>query len=211
MKIPIYFTAILFSYILFRNTGISQNDMQNKHKKEFKISSLNPDKDLDFNKIKDSVILVTDSFELFTRQTNKKPIYAGNGDSINNELWIRYNKSKKEELLVECRDNEDTKKLIVDIFAAVRSDDKQKIYFMCNAWATSAAIHEVILRTKEERFICDGNYLEVIKKGKYKGKLIVSQHRYLSGMNMGSYDYFYIVDDNGKVLKKLGEEIPMKY
>jgi hypothetical protein len=157
----------------------------------------------------DVVILVSDSFDLFLRETNKGAIiYAGNGDSIKNELWIRYKSAKKEELLVECKDDEDPKKMIVDISDVVLSLDQQIVYFMCSAWATSAAIHKVDLRTKKEFFVCDGNYLQVIQKGKYKGKLLVNQHRYHKNQDLGSYDWYYIVDDSGKVLKIIGESIP---
>ena len=82
---------------------------------------------------------------------------------------------------------------------------------MCDAWATSAAIHEVDLKTKKERFVCDGNELGIVSKGKYKGNLVVNQHRYYSNSDGGSYDHYYLVDENGKVLKELGEEIPEKY
>ena len=200
-----------FSYIFFGCTDIPKNETRINSKKDNIKDSLNLKDKFQTQKLKDSIILITDSCVFFIRQTNKKPIYAGNGDSTNNELWIRYNNSKNEELLVECRDNEDPKKLIVNIFAAILSDDKRKIYFMCDAWATSAAIHEIDLKTRKERFICDGNYLAVIKKGKHKGNLIVNQHRYSSNIEEGSYDFFYIVDENGKVIETLGEEIPEKY
>ena len=145
-------------------------------------------------------------FSLLIRKTNKSLIPTGMGEVESNELWIKY-PSGKEELLVECKKSEKLEDTIAGIQNPQVSLDKTKIYFMSAAWMTSGSIHVYDLKTKSERFVCSGNTLEIIGKGQYKGKLLVRKHKYRSAPDYGAYDTYCVVDEDGKELKELGEEV----
>ncbi|MBX4267691.1 hypothetical protein [Clostridium estertheticum] len=145
--------------------------------------------------------------DIILKDTNKALLSTGAGDTaVNNELWVKYSDGT-EELLVVCHDEEvDVKDIIAGIFNPQLSKDKKKVYFMSEAWATSAAIHVVDIESKNQQFVCPGNYLRIIEKGQYSGDLIVNQHRYNDAPNYGSYDNYYIVDENGIQLEDLGDD-----
>jgi hypothetical protein len=75
------------------------------------------------------------------------------------------------------------------------SPDGQRVLFLSDAWVTSRAVHVLDLRSNTERFLCSGNSLEVIYRGKYSGYLMVCQHRY--AMGGGSYDWLWLVTPEG--------------
>lgn len=138
------------------------------------------------------------------KDTDKPLISTGCGDVSNNELWLKYSDGT-EELLVACKPDEDIKKVIAQITDPQLSPDKTKVYFMSVAWATSYSIHVVDIKTKSEHFVCDGNSLKVVTQGPYSGDLIVNQHRYYGPPNYGSYNGFYLIDEQGNEIKDLGE------
>jgi len=83
------------------------------------------------------------------------------------------------------------------------SVDGTKVFFLAKAWETSTALHSVDIDSGEERFITDANFLRVIRKGKYKGKLAVEQHKYFKGP--GTYDFVWLIEQDGKVIGPLGD------
>lgn len=85
------------------------------------------------------------------------------------------------------------------------SPDGGKLYFISSAWVTSGAVHCANVDGSGERFVTDGNSLEIVPKGKYKGHLIVRKHKYfLAG---GSYDWLWLVSPKGEDVGPLGEEL----
>jgi Tol biopolymer transport system component len=83
------------------------------------------------------------------------------------------------------------------------SPDGSTLYFNSAAWATSYAIHAVPVRGGQQRFVTDGNGLAVVRRGKYVGCLVTSQHRYMEGH--GSWNPFVLVSPAGQQIKVLGE------
>jgi dipeptidyl aminopeptidase/acylaminoacyl peptidase len=142
--------------------------------------------------------------KLLIRPNAKSPIPSGKGEAENNSLWIIW-PSGKEERLVDSRASKTMEEVIAEISEAKLSPDGTKAYFQSAAWATSDAIHVVDLNTKRERFLCPGNSFTILHSGVDSGKLVVNQHRYRDAPNYGSYDHYYLVDENGKALKDLGE------
>lgn len=142
--------------------------------------------------------------EFILKDTGNTLLNTPIGECDSNELWVRY-ENGKEEFLVSCRESMDHKKSIYGICYPALSVDNKKVYF-CSAftWATSGAIHVIDIQTKEEKFICEGNYVKVIHEGPYYGNLIVSQHRYYP--EGGSHDTYYIVDQEGNKIKELGDD-----
>lgn len=80
----------------------------------------------------------------------------------------------------------------------VFAPDGRSVYVVADAWVTSGAVHKVDLATGKDRFITSANDLRVIANGKYKGDLLVRQHRYYRGG--GSYDPLVLVSPGGKVI-----------
>jgi hypothetical protein len=148
--------------------------------------------------------LATD-FKVEIRSTNKPPISTASGDADNNELWIRYSDGR-EELLLTCRDSGDINSMIAGMSDPMISLDKTKIYFMAALAATSGGLHVFDLNTRTHKYLCPANSAGLIDSGTYKGKLLVSQHDYYGPPDYGSYEHYFIIDENGNKIKDLGEK-----
>jgi hypothetical protein len=147
-----------------------------------------------------------ENFTFLVKKTGKPDIDTGKGGAENDELWLKDNSTGQERLLVSSHEAEKVENLLAEITVPQFSVDKSKVYFMSAAYAVSDAVHAVDLRTGREAFVCPGNSLFVVPSGKYKGDLVVNQHRYHGEPNYGSYDHYFVVDGNGKELKDLGED-----
>lgn len=145
----------------------------------------------------------------FIIRDNGKPLDmgSGNGDTTNNELWLKNDATGKKRLLVTCKDEKNVENEVCNIGNPRFSLDRSKVYFESSAWATSDAIHVVDLKTGKEKFLCPGNGLKVIKFGKFKGDFITTMHKYYGPPNYGSYDHNFVVDENGKELLDLGDVV----
>jgi hypothetical protein len=129
---------------------------------------------------------------------------SGNGEDANNELWLKNDATGEKRLLVACKDDEKMENEICNIENPQFSTDKTKVFFESAAWATSGAIHVVDLKTGKEKFVCPGNGLQVVDSGKYMGDIVTNMHKYNEA---GSYDHFFIVNDEGKEQVDLGEDV----
>ena len=143
----------------------------------------------------------------FIRKSNKIiPESCDIDVKYGSEIWLYDLSTKKEKRLVknnfEC---DKPKKQIVDPRDLLFSPDNKTLYFMTAAWTTSGAVHGVYVDNSKERFIIDGNGIEIVLKGDYSGYLIVNQHRYFIGG--GSYDWYWLVNPNGKEEGPIGEEV----
>jgi hypothetical protein len=134
------------------------------------------------------------------------------------ELWSKNLENGQEELLVRegmtedynIKNISDTTNKPIDISSiseAKFSTDNKYLYFTDSlAYVTSGAIYSINLTTKEIGFIGGSNYLDVIKKGKYKDYLILNKHKYFPAG--GSYDYYYVVNPkNGEEIKPIGNSL----
>jgi hypothetical protein len=83
------------------------------------------------------------------------------------------------------------------------SPDGSALYFNTAAWVTSEAIHAVPVEGGRERFVTNGNGIAVVRRGRYAGCLVTSQHRYMDGH--GSWNPYVLVSPAGKQIKVLGE------
>jgi Tol biopolymer transport system component len=84
----------------------------------------------------------------------------------------------------------------------VFSTDGKSIYFMSVAWATSNAVHVLDLTSGKTRFVTAGNSVDVIRRGRHTGKLVVQQHRYLRPS--GSEEVYWLVSPHGQMLRRIG-------
>lgn len=119
-------------------------------------------------------------------------------------LWLMDVTGNNAHAIVVSADNDDVKQNLTDLNNPRFSLDGKAVYFLSAAWVTSNAVHVVDLATHKQHFVTDGNSLELVPSGKYKGYLIVAKHKYHQGG--GSYEDFWLVSPKGKAIKSLGEE-----
>ncbi|HAF1610273.1 TPA: hypothetical protein G8M64_004626 [Salmonella enterica] len=86
----------------------------------------------------------------------------------------------------------------------ILSPDNNTLYFHTDAWITSPAIYKMDLKNYKPHYIVDGYLHCIVQTGKYKGDLIVSQHRhYVQG---GSYNPISLFTPQGKKLGVVGDD-----
>ena len=135
--------------------------------------------------------------------------YYDKNDRYGKEIWIYDLKTMKEQLLVENNFScNHLTKIIIDPADLKFSPDSKTLYFETSAWETSGAIHSVKINGNHLRFVTDGNEYHVVKNGKYKGDLIVNQHRYRfkGDTPLGSYDWDWLYTPDGKQIKLYRKE-----
>lgn len=144
----------------------------------------------------------------FVKKNNHKTVkkctdYA----SINaygDEIWIINLIQMKKRLLVRNQYScDDMSKVIINPNHLKFSPDSKTLYFETSAWDTSDAIHMVDVDGSHLKFVTDGNEYRVVQNGKYKGDLIVNQHRYRfdGDTPLGSYDWDWLYTPGGKQIK----------
>ena len=134
----------------------------------------------------------------------KQLVFIREMDNKNTELWIMDMTGQNARSLVQTHEHEDIKQSLRELNNPLFSLDGKAVYFLSAAWATSNAVHVIDLNTGKHQFVTDGNSLELVPIGKYRGYLIISQHRYHK--NGGSFDDFWLVSPKGKAIKSLGHD-----
>lgn len=128
--------------------------------------------------------------------------YSASKGEHGEEIWIVDLKKMKKRLLVAnhftCGD---VTEVILHPEHLEFSPDSKTLYFQTSAWVVSGAIHAVNVDGKNLRFVTDGNEYSVVRAGPYKGNLIVNQHRYHFGKEVGSYDWDWLYTPKGKLIK----------
>jgi len=140
----------------------------------------------------------------FTKNTSAV-VSTGAGDVPASEIWIGDSVSKKESAIVKAGDKVETGQALGSLEIGDASDptfsaDNKHLYFLCSAFAVSGAVIDLDLSTHKMRYVVDGNSLEVISKGKWKGNLAVARHKYRG--EKGAYDWEWVIDP--KTGKELG-------
>ena len=198
MKKYLFLFAI---FLLFSYPAIAQN-VYEKNGNIFLSDNQRNTTQLTFNGNNSSPILSPDGKLIaFVHKASGPAISTGGGDVDPTELWIVNLLTKKAENILPARNKEDRRHVLPSIGDIQFSNDSRTIFFTIAEWAVSSAVHKISLSTKKESFVAPGNTLKVIRDGKYKGNLKVSQHRYHKGG--GSYDCDYIITPNGKELAVL--------
>lgn len=88
------------------------------------------------------------------------------------------------------------------------SPDGKTVYFETSAWMHAFAIHAVDLDGNNLHFVVGGSEYDVVIYGRYKGDLIVTQHRYRfkGDTPLGSYDWAWLYTPTGKQIKVYSKE-----
>jgi dipeptidyl aminopeptidase/acylaminoacyl peptidase len=120
------------------------------------------------------------------------------------EIWVVGTDAKRARRLVEAREHQDPKQTLAALKSPAFSPDGRWIYFLSSAWATSDAVHAIGIDGLKERFIADGNSLDVVRAGQYQGALIVRKHEYFLGG--GSYDWYWLLSASGQEIGPVGPD-----
>ena len=125
------------------------------------------------------------------------------------EIWIINLANKKKRLLVannfSCNH---TRKVIVDPSDLKFSPDNKTLYFETSALPTSDALHAIDVNGKNLRYVTNGNEYRVVQNGRFKGDLIVNQHRarFRGDTPLGTYDWDWLFTPQGKQIKLYKKE-----
>lgn len=162
----------------------------------------------------DEAISPDENFRVFIKDNPDRDICDETGCEWYNEFWISDIKNNTSSLLIASGDVSqysfaDSTKfpfgLIHSLRGPIFSLDGTRVYFLSYAWRTSLAVFSVDIATKELKFISDGSSLSIITKGQFRNLLVVSRHKYYD--EGGSYDHYYIINDQGEEKKDLGEDL----
>jgi len=129
---------------------------------------------------------------------------ADTGSKYSDEIWIDDLQKMKLTRLVKNNFNCDSpSKIIVDPKKLIFSPNSKTLYFETSAGITYDAVRAVNVDGKNLRLVTYGGEYHVIKNGKYKGDLIVNQHRYRfkGDTSLGSYDWDWLYSPAGKQIR----------
>jgi Tol biopolymer transport system component len=143
---------------------------------------------------------------VFVRNISGERVETNLGDEEATELWMVDSDGRKPERLVSGKEDSDPQKSLAALGSPQFSPDGLKVYFLSVAWVTSLAIHVIDVRSRIDSFVCPGNTLRVIQRGKYRGYLIAQQHKYYLGERGGSYDHYWLLTPKGKEIRRIGGE-----
>lgn len=121
------------------------------------------------------------------------------------ELWLASVQDGSERRLLTESEADEPQRNLVGFAGLQFSPDGRTLYFLTEAWATSAAIHALDLQTLEERFVIDAVALLVIMSGRYVGHLFVQRHQYkeFPGEGFHAYQWCGVVDSRGNIIRTL--------
>lgn len=141
---------------------------------------------------------------VFVRATPGRIVETSPNEEEATELWIIRIDGAGARMLLRGRSGRTPQTTLAGFKAPQFSPDGHKVYFLSDAWVTSAAVHMVDVQTGRESYVCPGNSLEVVPRGEYAGHLLVGKHKYfLAG---GSYDWLWLVTPQGREVGPVSDE-----
>jgi hypothetical protein len=141
---------------------------------------------------------------VFVRTVPGKKISTGSGEAEASELWQIRADGKEPTALVRSRASDKMETVLGGFSRLQFSTNGKLVYFLSEAWTTSAALHVVDTTNGKERFFCPALEFEVVPSGEYQDCILVQQHRYFIGG--GSYDWFWLLRPDGKEVGPVGED-----
>lgn len=138
-------------------------------------------------------------------RVEKKPDPQDDGGLTS--LWVADSSTGAARRLLAPRPDDDPRRNLAWFQDPVFSLDGGSIYVEARAWATSGAIHRVGVTTGRERFVVAGWLYGVLRNGRYRGHLVVGQHKYHGAPNYGSFNPVSVFRPDGtKILTVPGSE-----
>jgi len=139
----------------------------------------------------------------WVRATPRDSVEGPAGRVQAGEVWIARADGSGARMLVRGRGAREPGELLAALSSPRFSPDGREVYFLSRAWATSGALHAVDAGTGRRRFVAPSNGYEVVPRGRWRGHLVVWQHRYfLAG---GSYDWAWLLTPAGAEVAAVGE------
>ena len=122
------------------------------------------------------------------------------------DLWvIRLNDHRATRVVIgKPEGNEKPEQVLADADSPRFSPDSSIVYFLTAASTASAAVHSVRAIGGGQRFVTLGNAFAVVQQGKYKGALLVEQHRDMN--DQMPWDPEVLVSSTGTKIKVVGED-----
>jgi len=167
----------------------------------------NKEKQITFEGLDTEAIFSPDEEKIaFLRENPERTICYGDGCVRWNELWLHDLATEGETILLRGYDEKDIARVSNLHNLVFLPNDNENIYFMRQGWVTSDAIDRLDISTKEVKFIIDGNAMEAINEGEYKGNLLVLMHRYphFAVSVYGAYDRYFIISPEGEEILAMG-------
>jgi Tol biopolymer transport system component len=118
------------------------------------------------------------------------------------DLWISNLDGSNSRPLVAGVGTQAPETNLTDIDAVAFSPDGKTLYFDTAAWLTSPAVHSVDIASGKQHLVTNGWLNHVVRAGRYKGDLVVMQHRHFVGS--GTYNWYWLFSPDGKELGPIG-------
>jgi hypothetical protein len=121
-------------------------------------------------------------------------------DDSRTQLWIGDGITGKSRILFRPRPGTDPKTMMAAIWNPHFSLGGGFVYVEAEAWVTSAAIHQINVKTGAEKFVIDGSIMGVMRTGPHRGSLLVRRHLYPKNPEDGASDEVHLVRPDGKMI-----------
>lgn len=152
---------------------------------------------------------------VWTEQAEVDEDAAAHGETA--PAWLCFERGGKRKVLLrtgkgDTPDAQGPEGELTDFASFVFSRDDRVVFFTTAAWAVSRAAHGVEVATGKEFFITDGNIIEELATGPFKGSLYASHYRLDEDHAIGAPGYTGrgvvtdIIDWHGKRLAKVPDE-----
>lgn len=150
---------------------------------------------------------------------DREPVLSPDGSCVafirktkdkKDELWFIKIKGGKSKLLVKeitypSKGGSEKKPLYRIVTDGIRfSPDGKTIYFVTRDYETDGGIHAIGIHGENQRFIVAGREVKVVERGRYKGDLLLVQHRYF--VAGPSYDWVWLYTSSGKEIGPMAED-----
>lgn len=124
------------------------------------------------------------------------------------ELWLHEADGQTKRRLLVPHPDDDPKRNLTGFNNPAFSPDGRVLFVLVMGWATSNALHRIELGTGSTRFLSDANDFKVLADGPQAGKLAVLRHMYRP--QGGTDDVWYLITDDGKKLRRIGDEAALE-
>ena len=135
-------------------------------------------------------------------QAIDRGVGAPSGGRPEVDLWISRADGSDAHLLLAGTGTQAPETNLTDIEQIEFSPDGRTLYFQTYAWLTSPAIHAVDIASGKQRLVTHGWLNHVVPAGRFKGDLVVHQHRHFVGS--GTYEWYWLFTGNGKEVGPIG-------
>lgn len=121
-------------------------------------------------------------------------------DDSRTQLLIGDGVTGKTRILFKPRPTGDPRTNMAALWNPVFSLNGGFVYVESEAWVTSAAIHQINVKTGKEKFVIDGSIHALVRTGRYRGYLLAQRHIYPKNPEDGAYDEVQLIRPDGKMI-----------